>query len=147
MKKNDQWQTPKPPKALDAMQSAAASSRVSKKENDTMKIKVLKSERTTKDMDVEFPLYSRWGSDSSATFSRVDNNGLCISIGKDIGAWDEKFEGPAYEIKQTKIDLSHPLDDSYVSDGRGNKACTEAEFLAVFDEMIVAIQKTRTAIS
>lgn len=111
-----------------------------------MKIKVWKSERTTNDMDIEFPLYSQWSGDYLDTFSRVDARGLCISIGKDSGAWDDKFEGPAYEIKHTKIDLTQPLDSSYISYGRSDKACTEAEFLAVFDEMIAAIQVTRASI-
>ena len=111
-----------------------------------MKIKIWESKNPVKDMDVEFPLYSRWiVSDSADIFNRVDARGLCISISKDVGAWDENFDGPAYEIKRTKINLARPLHESYLN-SFGNRVYTEAEFLAVFDEMIAAIQKTRDAI-
>ena len=112
-----------------------------------MKIKVWKSERTPKEVEVQFPIYTRWiTSDSADTFNRVDAKGLCISIGKDDGDYRDRHDGPAWEIKRLKFDLSATLDGSYVSDGDRTKECTEAQFLAVFDEAIAAIQATRADI-
>lgn len=112
-----------------------------------MKIKAWKSERAAKDFDVEFPMYTRWVSgDFSDTFNRVDGNGLCLSIHKDIGDHLDGYYAPAFEIKRTKIDLSKPIDGSYVSDGDRTKECTEAQFLKVFDEMIEAVQTTRATL-
>lgn len=110
-------------------------------------IKVWRSEKKVQEVAVEFPVYTRWiSSDTADTFNRLGANGSCISITKRIGEYDENYDGPAFEIKRFNVDLSGTVDGSYIPDGHVVEASAQAEFLIVFDEMIVAITKMRAAI-
>jgi len=93
-----------------------------------MKINVWFQKTEHEEIEIEFPLYTRWFlAEDYIVYNRLDADGTLISIRKD---------NVSIMISRTMRDMGEALDASLVPDHEtGDRACTVEEFTEMLDEV------------
>lgn len=96
-----------------------------------MKVSVRRSEPRNEEIDIEFPVFSRWDHDESVTYNRLDADGTVFSI----GATEDWIEPERFDVEVRRICMS-PLDPDYLK-----AKSTPEEFAAALARVRAALDR------